>query len=298
MAKSTDGGRTWTRIDGILPPGYATHQNCPSIYRLVDTAGKARIWVWSASLGKRGGPGMPSILSEDDGATWREMPPLGFPCVMTFSSIVRLKDGRHLGLYHRGPGGADKAPLEVIQTISADGGFTWSEPRVVASVEGKNPCEPFVFRSPDGGELCCLMRETPIKGAASSCSPGTRGTPGAPVGHALGLERRPPHRSATPRRTLDLRLPRPGPAEPDEGPLRRLGRPIRGHPRGKGGDYRIKLLHSHAERVSDCGIPGWSGLPDGTLVVTTYVKYQPGPEKHSVVATRFRIDETDAKVNR
>src|SRR5690606_879414 len=135
MAKSGDGGLTWTRLDDLLPPGYATHQNCPSIYRLVDPAGKARIWVWSAALGKRDGPGMPSIMSEDEGATWKEMPPLDFPCVMTFSSIVRLKDGGYLGLYHKGPDGADKAPLAVYQTLTADGGFTWSEPRLVAAVE-------------------------------------------------------------------------------------------------------------------------------------------------------------------
>jgi hypothetical protein len=67
---------------------------------------------------------------------------------------------------------------------------------------------------------------------------------------------------------------------------------------GKGGDYRIKLLHSHAERVGDCGYPGVELLPDGTLVATTYVKYRPGPEKHSVVSTRFRIEETDARVGR
>jgi len=157
MAHSADGGLTWSRLDDKLP-AYSTHQNCPSIYRLVDPAGKERLWVFSAALGKRGGPGMPSIMSEDGGKIWREMPPLNFPCVMTFSSIIRLKNGRHLGLYHKGPDGKDRSPLEVLQTITADGGLTWSKPRIVASVEGKNPCEPFVFRSPDGAELCCLMR--------------------------------------------------------------------------------------------------------------------------------------------
>jgi hypothetical protein len=101
-------------------------------------------------------------MSEDDGETWREMPPLGeaFYCVMTFSSMVRLNDGRYLGLYHRAEGkGEGRAYLEVMQTLSGDGGFTWSAPRSVARVAGKKPCEPFVFRSPDGGELCCLMRE-------------------------------------------------------------------------------------------------------------------------------------------
>lgn len=63
---------------------------------------------------------------------------------------------------------------------------------------------------------------------------------------------------------------------------------------GQSGEYRIKLLHNHAERVSDCGYPGLEILPDGTILATTYVKYAPGPEQHSVVATRFRIAETDA----
>jgi len=111
MAKSQDGGLTWKRLDGQLPPGFKTHQNCPSIYRIVDPEGTARLWVFSAALGRRDGPGMPSIMSEDGGETWREMPPLGFPCVMTFSSVIRLKDGRTLGLYHKGPEGADRAPL-------------------------------------------------------------------------------------------------------------------------------------------------------------------------------------------
>lgn len=73
---------------------------------------------------------MPSIMSEDAGKTWKEMPPLGFPCVMTFSSIVKLKDGRYLGLYHKGPGGADKAPLEVLQNRpAADGNSPEGEPK-------------------------------------------------------------------------------------------------------------------------------------------------------------------------
>ncbi|MES2695858.1 MAG: sialidase family protein, partial [Verrucomicrobiota bacterium] len=60
---------------------------------------------------------------------------------------------------------------------------------------------------------------------------------------------------------------------------------------GRPGQYRIKLLHSNAG--GDCGYPGMELLPDGTIVATTYIKYQPGTAKHSVVSTRFKLGETD-----
>ena len=75
---------------------------------------------------------------------------------------------------------------------------------------------------------------------------------------------------------------------------------MRGSKRGqtRRGNYRIKLLHSHAERVGDCRCPGVELLADGTVLATTYVKYAPGPEQHSVVSTRFKIAETDALVTK
>jgi len=158
MARSDDAGRTWIRIDDALPEGFRRHRNCPSIYRMTAPDGRDRLWVFSAQ------PDMPRVVSEDGGTCWREMPPLGFPCVMTFSSMVRLRNGNYLGMYHRRmdavTGESDPTvPLHVLQTETADGGLTWSTPRVAAAVDGKMPCEPYVFRSPDGHELCCLMRE-------------------------------------------------------------------------------------------------------------------------------------------
>lgn len=293
MARSDDGGRTWTRLDDRLPPAFSTHQNCPSIYRLVAPDGRARLWVFSAARGTRAGPGMPRIMSEDDGRTWREVDPLGFVCVMTFSSVVRLKDGRYLGLYHRGPDGKDRAPLEVLQTITADGGFTWSEPRVVAKVEGKNPCEPFVFRSPDGAELACLMRENTHKGRSLLMVSRDEGaTWSAPIDTPWGL-------TGDRHNGVFTRDGRFVVAFRDKA----IGSPtfnhfvawvgtyddIRGN---RPGQYRVKLLHSHAG--GDCGYPGVELLPDNTIVATTYVKYRAGAAKHSVVSTRFKLAETDA----
>jgi hypothetical protein len=293
MARSDDGGRTWTRLDDRLPPGFATHQNCPSIYRMVDPAGRARLWVFSAAKGTRSGPGMPRIMSDDDGRTWRELEPLGFPCVMTFSSVVRLKDGRYLGLYHRGPDGKDRAPLEVLQTITADGGFTWSEPRIVAKVDGRSPCEPFVFRSADGTELACLMRENTRKGRSLLMFSRDEGaTWSAPIDTPWGL-------TGDRHNGVFTRDGRFVVAFRDKA----IGSPTFNHfvawvgtyddiRRNRPGQYRVKLLHSHAG--GDCGYPGVELLPDGTVVATTYIKYRAGPAKHSVVSTRFTLAETDA----
>lgn len=288
MARSDDGGLTWTRLDETLPEGFSKHRNCPSIYRLVDPQGNARLWVFSAQ------PHMPRIVSEDGGKTWRELEPLGeqFRCVMTFSSIVRLKDGRYLGLYHKGPDGKDRSPLQVLQTITADGGFTWSEPKVVASVEGKNPCEPFAFRSPDGEELCCLMRENTHKGRSLmmfSRDEGQTWSEPADTPWGLSGDRHMGVYASDGRLVIAFRDMAPN-------------SPTRGHfvawvgtyediRQGRPGVCRVKLLHSFTG--GDCGYPGMERLPDGTTVATTYIKYRPGKEKHSVVSTRFTIDEID-----
>ena len=36
-------------------------------------------------------------------------------------------------------------------------------------------------------------------------------------------------------------------------------------------------------------------LPNGTIVATTYIKLWNDARKHSVVCTRFRLEETDAR---
>ena len=284
MARSDDAGLTWKRLDDALPPNFKTHRNCPSIYRIVDSQGQERLWVFSAH------PLMPRIVSEDGGKTWKEMEPLGFECVMTFSSVVRLNDGSYLGMYHRQAGSA----LQVLQTRTADGGLSWSEPRVVAEVEGKAPCEPFAFRSPDGKELCCLMRENTHQGRSLMMFSLDEGqTWSRPQDTPWGM-------------TGDRHM---GVYAPDK----RLVIAFRDKAHGSStydnfvawvgtyddvrncrpGQYRIKLLNSNAG--GDCGYPGMELLPDGTIVATTYIKYRPGKEKHSVVSTRFTLQETDAQ---
>jgi len=292
MARSDDGGKTWERLDKILPKRFSTHQNCPSIYRLTDPDGQERLWVFSAALGQRGGPGMPRIMSEDGGKTWRELPPLGFPCVMTFSSIVQLQDGRYLGLYHKGPEGKDRTPLEVLQTTTADGGLTWSEPKVVAAVEGKNPCEPFAFRSPTGDELCCLMRENTHQGNSLMMFSQDEGqTWSQPIDTPWGLSGDRHMGVTLPDGRLFVAFRDMAPASPTRGHFVAWVGTYEDIRHNRPGQMRVKLLHNHAANVTDCGYPGVHVLADGTIVATTYLQYRPGAEKHSVVSVRLAPED-------
>ncbi len=294
MARSDDGGLTWTRLDDRMPEGFTSHINCPSIYRMVDPQGQERLWVFSAWYGQRhGGPQMPRIVSEDGGKTWREMEPLGeaFHCVMTFSSVLRLKDGSYAGFYHRRKGDL----LEVLQTRTEDGGLTWSEPRVIAAVEGKKPCEPFVFRSPDGEQLCCLMRENTHKGRSLMMfSDDEAKTWTDPVDTPWGLSGDRHMGVYTPDGRLVIAFRDQAPESLTRGHFVAWVGTYDDIRQGKPGQCRIKLLHSYAG--GDCGYPGVELLPDGTIVATTYIKYRPGEKKHSVMSVRFTMDEADRRL--
>jgi hypothetical protein len=295
MARSDDAGKTWTRLDDRLPASFGGHRNCPSIYRLVAPDGRERLWVFSAL------PDMPRLVSEDGGQSWSDMPPLGLPCVMAFSSVVGLRDGRYLGLYHRRsdarPGEADRGTtLQIVQTITADGGVTWSPPRIVGEIvgdmAGKVPCEPYAFRSANGAQLICLMRENGRSGPSlvmfSRDEGDTWSAPRVTTWELTGDR----HQGV---RTRDGRLViafRDMAADS----------PTRGHfvawigtdddiIDNRPGQCRIKLLHSYAGW--DCGYPGIEYLPDGTILATTYIKYAPGAELQSVVSTRLTLSELD-----
>ena len=284
MAVSRNGGITWDRLDDSLPAGFSDHVNCPSIYRMLDkNTHKARLWVFSAQ------PKMPRIMSEDDGKTWTELPPLGFECVMTFSSIVRLSDGNYRGFYHRRKG----ETLVVLQTKTLDGGLTWSEPEVIADVEGKKPCEPFVFRSPDNNELCCLMRENTHTGKSLMMFSRDEGKSWSdPVDTPWGLSGDRHMGVYTRDGRLVIAFRDMAPNSPTRGHFVAWVGSYEDIQKKKPGEYRLKLLHSYAG--TDCGYPGMELLADGTIVATTYIKYWDDPRKHSVVSTRFNIRETDA----
>jgi hypothetical protein len=303
-------------MDDALPPNYVNFKNCPSIYRLTDPQGKERLWVFAARTltdtenptpieGRHEGY-MPRIVSEDDGKTWRELPPIGgriakddpFRCIMTFSSIVRLKDGSHLGLFHRGSGIGEEGTLQVLQSITRDGGFTWSQPTMVCDgthLDGKHPCEPCVFRSPDGDELCCLMRENRRSGASLvMCSRDEGKTWSMAADAPWGLTGDRHHGIQLPDGRMVIVFRNASPQSKDKGGFIAWVGTYDDIKEGKPGQYRVSLLKT----FKDGFYPGLHLLPDGTIVATTYANYRKEDVGCSIVSVRFTMSEIEAIANR
>ena len=314
-AESSDGGRTWTRIDDRFPAGYSRHVNCPSIYRLVGPDGKSRLWVWSeAKMRDTDGAtdyqscrfdatrSMPSVMSEDDGLTWQEVAPLGekFLCVMAFTSIVRLKDGSYLGVFHTGAECGMKNPRRVWQSITTDGGFTWSDPELICYAANREACEPYVFRSPDGNELCCLMRDEKHNGRSMMIFSQNEGqTWTSPVDTPWGLtgDRHqgvtlPDGRLVIAFRDRALESTTAGDFVAWVGTYEELRTCT------VGDSYRLRLLRSY-DGV-DCGYPGIElvSAEEEMITATTYIKYWNDSRKQSVVAKRFSIAEVEGRLDR
>lgn len=305
VAKSTDAGRSWTRIDDKMPPELKTFRDCPVVYRLEAPDGKKRLWTFCGWFKDRddSANAMPRILSEDDGETWRAMPQLGekFRCVISFNSIVRLKDGSYLGVYHRSPKACqDGRPLEVLKSVTRDGGFTWEEPTVIAKDPKFALCEPCVFRSPDGNGLCCLIRENNRSGRSKMIFSADEGktwsaladTPLELTGDRHAALTLPDGRVLVVFRDVVKSSPTYAHVAAWIGPYASLKDGT-----GKGG-YKVKLVHNHGGRQWDCGYQGVHRRKNGEIVVTTYANFDWTPAgKPSIVSMRFRVEETDRLFN-
>ena len=292
MKRSDDGGVTWSQLLDV-PDNWTTVRNCPTIYRLPDPQGPTRLFVFAG-----GGPdgSMYQSNSVDEGKSWTPMESNGLGAsVMPFCTIEPIDGGKKLlGMTNiRRPGETEeKRSNVVVQSLSEDGGLTWSPYRIVLDLPGLKPCEPEIVRSPSGKQLLCLIREN-VKRVAlymTSDDEGRTWSEPKPLPFALHGDRHKAEYTHDGRLVVCLS---------DTG----KGSPTRPHfvawvgtyqdiIEGNQGDYRVKLLHSY--KGGDCGYPGLELLPDSTFVATTYIKYRPGPEKNSVVSVRFKLSETDA----
>ena len=295
MSRSDDGGLIWSTVE--TPDNWLRVHNCPSIYLLEDRSGTQRLFVFAARSDDD--RAMQQSVSEDDGRTWSPFQNIGMPCIMAFTTITRLKNGDYLGLYPRGKDDEDQSPLKMWQSVSKDGGQTWGEPSLFVEDEarGRDPDEPEFVRSPDGGKLVVLFRENLRKGHSLMVESSDEGeswsdlreTPWGLTGDRHKARYAPDGRLVVVFRDM-------APDSPSKGSFVAWVGTFDDIIEGRPGQYRLKLLHQYVDpgnrrRASDCGYPGLELLPDGTLVATTYVNYEPGPEKNSVVSVRFRLEE-------
>ena len=154
----------------------------PTLHRIVDAAGKKRIIMFSGLYPIR------MAVTEDDGANWSDLKPIGdFGGVVTMSTVIDLKTGpgHYMAFFHddgrfiRGGSEAKylvKTPFTdhtspaakpwrfwVYTSITKDGGLTWSVPAPIAMLPDASLCEPGALRSPDGKQIAVLLRENSRK---------------------------------------------------------------------------------------------------------------------------------------
>lgn len=281
------------RCDDIMPKAYReTHRNCPTLHSIIRPDGGTNLLVVSSKRSKGG-----IVISPDSGRTWREAPVAALSSGMPPTGSVMLKDGSValFGQIRNNPKVRSDRPSDdqsIWMSISKDGGWTWGPMRVVASMPKKNLCEPFCLRSPDGNELCLLIRENRHTARSMMCFSRDEGkTWTKPQDTCWGLSGD---------RHEGIYLP--------DGRLfiafrdRALGSSTYGHyvgwvgtyedlRSGRSGDFRVRILANMAEKVWDTGYSGVELLKDGTVLCTTYLQYRKTDRSHSVVCARFSFPE-------
>lgn len=297
MKRSTDAGKTWSeRLP--TPENWATSKEVPTIHRVIDPEGVKRLIMFSGLYPIR------MAVSEDDGESWTPLKPIGdYGGIVAMGCVKRLKNGKYIALFHDdgrfiSGSGSKAAPPEggpkfkVYQIESADGGLTWSAPRVIASHPTAHLCEPGIFRSPDGDQLAVLLRENSRKmnsflitsddEAKTWSEP--RQVPGALTGDRHTGKYAPDGRLFISFRDTTRESPTKGDWVGWVGTYDDIVS-------GREGQYRVRLMDNH--KGADCAYPGVEVLPDGTFVTTTYGHWTPD-EAPYVVSVRFTLDELDA----
>ena len=293
--RSTDGGLSWSgRLP--VPESWASSQEVPTLYRTVDAAGVPRLILFSGLSPIR------MAVSEDDGASWSELQPIGdYGGIVAMASCVPAgAPGRYLAWFHDDgrfmpeplrPD--DGAPFHVYQVESLDGGLTWGPPRAIVSHPLAHLCEPGVVKSPDGRRLALLLRENSrvynsmvvFSDDAGATWSAPRQLPAALTGDRHTAKYAPDGRLVVTFRDTTRESPTQGDWVAWVGHWQDLVD-------GSEGQYRARLMDNlHAW---DCAYPGLELLPDGTFVATTYGHWTEGEEPW-IVSVRFTLDELDAQ---
>lgn len=289
LQRSADAGRTWSAPLPV-PENWATSQETPTIHRLVDKQGKARLVLFSGLYPIR------RALSEDDGATWTPLEPIGdFGGIVAMASVVALRDGRHAAWFHDDgrffKQGGKRAQFTVYQTVSQDGGVTWAAPTVLWTGKDKDLCEPGVIRSPDGARLAMLLRENQRKKDSHICfsdDDGATWSEPLPLPPSLTGDRHVGVYARDGRLFVSFRDMAKG--SPTRGDWVAWVGTFDDLAQRRAGQYRVRL--SRNWKGTDCAYPGVEILADGTIVTTTYGHWDPSQNPY-IRSVRLQLAELD-----
>ncbi len=292
--RSNDAGLTWgERLP--TPKSWETSVEVPTLHRVVDANGKKRIIMFSGLHPIR------MAVTEDDGANWSELNPIGnFGGIVTMATVIDLKTpGHYLAFFHddgRFIRGTPAKPWRfwVYTTLSKDGGLTWSAPTPIATLPDANLCEPGALRSPDGKQIAVLLRENSRKYNSFvifSNDEGLTWSEPKELPAALTGDRHVAKYTSDGRLFISFRDTTHVSATKGDW-VGWVGK-YEDIVNGSEGQYRVRIMDN--TKGADCTYPGIEVLPDGTIVTTTYGHWTEG-EPAYVVSVRFKLSELDAKV--
>lgn len=178
---------------------------------------------------------------------------------------------------------------------TADGGITWSSPRIVIQVKEMQLCEPCAIFSPDQKRLALLFRENSRKfNSMISFSEDNGNTWSIPrqLPNELTGDRHYAHYLPDGRLFISFRDMAKG--SPTYGSWVGWIGTFQDIEEGHKGQYRILIMKNYDGE--DCAYPAIVILPDETIVTTTYGHFSPG-ESPYVVTVRFHINELDSLAN-
>ncbi len=291
--RSNDTGLTWSeRLP--TPKSWETSVEVPTLHRVVDASGKKRIIMFSGLYPIR------MAVTEDDGANWSELAPIGnFGGIVTMGTVIDLKTpGHYLAFFHDDGRFIRGAPAKawrfwVYTTLSKDGGLTWSAPTPIAMLPDANLCEPGALRSPDGKQIAVLLRENSRKYNSYvifSKDEGQTWSEPKELPAALTGDRH--VAKYTPDGRLFISFRDTTHVSPTKGDWVGWVGKYEDIVNGSEGQYRVRIMDN--TKGADCTYPGIEVLPDGTIVTTTYGHWTEG-EAPYIVSVRFKLSELDAK---
>ena len=297
--RSNDGGLTWSsRIP--TPKSWSTSKEVPTLHRVIDASGQKRLIMWSGLYPAR------LAISENDGDSWSELKPAGdWGGIVVMGCLEPLKTGKgnYMAMFHddgrffKGAMKRESNPVfTLFKTFSKDGGLTWSYPEAILSRSDVHLCEPGIIRSPDGKQLCVLLRENARRRNSYmifSSDEGETWTNPRELPASLTGDRHTGRYSKDGRlfisfrdRTHDTRT---------FGDWVAWVGTYSDILNGREGQYRVRLMDNH--RSADCAYPPVEILPDDTIVTTTYGHWTKGDSPY-IVSVRLKLSELDAMAER